>query len=191
MKLSILIRESSKRDDYAKAASRYSTWSPNPDISHVNEKYGSANMSSPWLLERLGTAITRRRQFLTYRMEHHGKLTGDWGEDIDVVVVETPDKIREGKKPAKSIAPTQATTFIPDTFTPEKDGSDIAGSVVSVGSQTSYEATEFAREDGPTKLTVPPPPKWAFPDVPFEYGEPFQCPVCYTEQKVKNKNAWK
>jgi hypothetical protein len=127
MKLSILIRESSKRDDYAKAASRYSTWSPNPDISHVKEKYGSANMSSAWLLERLGTAITRRRQFLTYRKDHHGKLTGDWGEDIDVVV-ETPETIREGKKPAKSIAPTQATTFIPDMFTPETAGPDIAGS---------------------------------------------------------------
>jgi hypothetical protein len=80
-------------------------------------------------------------------------------------VVETPDTIREGKKPAKSIAPTQATTFIPDMFTTEKDG--------------------------PTKLTVPPPPTWAFPDVLFEYGEPFECSVCYTEQKVRNKNAWK
>jgi hypothetical protein len=189
MKLSMLIRESSKRDDYAKAASRYNTWNPSADIGHVEEKYGTvkSGSDSAWLLERLGKAITRRRQFLTYRKEHHDKLTGDWGEDIDVVV-ETPDTIREGKKPAKSIAPTQATTFIPDMFTPEKEGSDIAG---SFGSQTSYEATEFASEDGPTKLMVPPPPKWAFEGVPFEYGEPFQCPVCYTEQIVKNKNAWK
>jgi len=184
MKLSMLIRESSKRDDYAKAASRYNTWSPGADIGHVQEKYGSAKASSDWMLERLGKAITRRRQFLTYRKEHHGKLTGDWGEDIDVV----EETIQEDKELTKTIAPTQATTFVPNMISPERDGQDIAG---SFGSQTSYEATEVASEDGPTKLTVPLPPKWAFEDVRFEYGEPFQCPMCCTEQVVKNKNAWK
>ncbi|KUJ19143.1 uncharacterized protein LY89DRAFT_478685 [Mollisia scopiformis] len=46
----------------------------------------------------------------------------------------------------------------------------------------------------PAKMALqscPPPPKWAFEDVLFEYGEPFQCPICYTEQVVKNKHAWK
>ncbi len=43
----------------------------------------------------------------------------------------------------------------------------------------------------PTMLTVPPPPRLAFPDIRFEYGEPFQCPYCFTEQVVKNKFAWK
>lgn len=184
IKLSMLIRECSKRDDYAKAASRYNTWNPSADIGHVLEKNRSANPSTTWLLERLGKAITRRRQFLTYRKEHHGKLTGNWGEDIDVV----EETIQEDKKPAKTIAPTQATTFVPNMIPQEKDGSDVAG---SFGSQTSYEATEVASEDGPTNLTVPFPPKWAFEDVPFEYGEPFLCPLCYTEQVVKNKNAWK
>jgi hypothetical protein len=190
MKLSILIRESSKRDDYAKAASRYNTWNPGADIGHVEEKHGSAKGGvggSAWLLEHLGKAITRRRQFLTYRKEHHDKMTGDWGEDIDVIE-ETPYTTQEGKKPAKTIAPTEATTFIPNMVLPDENESEIAG---SFGSQTSYEATELASEDGPTKLTIPHPPKWAFEDVLFEYGEPFQCPFCYTEHVVKNKNAWK
>jgi hypothetical protein len=191
MKLSMLIRESSKRDDYAKAASRYNTWNPSADIGHVEEKYGTAKggsgSGSAWLLERLGKAITRRRQFLTYRKEHHDKLTGDWGEDINIIEEEHYTG-QEDKQPAKTIAPTQATTFVPNMIPIDKDGSEIAG---SFGSQTSYEATEVASGDGSTKLTVPPPPKWAFEDVPFEYGEPFQCPFCYTEQIVKNKNAWK
>jgi hypothetical protein len=110
-------------------------------------------------------------------------LTGDWGEDIEVVE-ERPESIQD----AKTIVPTQATTFVPNMVLPEKDSADMAG---SFGSQTSYEVTESASEDGPTKLTVPPPPKWAFEDVLFKYGEPFQCPFCYTEQIVKNKNAWK
>jgi hypothetical protein len=192
MKLSILIRKSSNRDDYLKAASRYSTWNPSPFISHVREKYGSAKGSKEWLVERLGKAIMRRRQFLTYREEHHGKLTGDWGEDLDEVVEE---KGPDAPKLAKTVASTKATTFIVDgnaskKEVSEKEGSDFTAG--SFGSQTSYEATEF-EGDGTvsTKLTVPPPPKWAFPDVPFEYGEPFQCPYCYTEQEVNNKAAWK
>ncbi|KAF4631570.1 hypothetical protein G7Y89_g6549 [Cudoniella acicularis] len=184
MKLSVLIRESSKRDDYAKAASRYSTWNPGADIGHMREKHGTAKWSNDWILKRLGKAITRRRQFLTYRKEHYGKLTGDWGEDIETIQETIPKDVEA----AKTIAPTQATTFVPNLFQPERDGSDVAG---FFGSQTSYEATEFANTDGPTKLAVPSPPKWAFEDVPFEYGEPFQCPLCYTEQVVKNKNAWK
>ncbi|KFY70285.1 hypothetical protein V498_10372, partial [Pseudogymnoascus sp. VKM F-4517 (FW-2822)] len=46
-------------------------------------------------------------------------------------------------------------------------------------------------------LTVPPPPKFAFPTrfgfpkIPFEYGQPFQCPYCFTEQTVENRSAWK
>ncbi|XMA12032.1 hypothetical protein WAI453_004823 [Rhynchosporium graminicola] len=40
-------------------------------------------------------------------------------------------------------------------------------------------------------LTVPPPPSEAFEGVPFEFGHPFQCPYCWTEQTVKGRNAWK
>lgn len=186
MKLSMLIRESSNRDDYLKAASRYSTWEPSPFISHVREKYGSAKGNNGWLIERLGKAIMRRRQFLTYREEHHGKLTGDWGEDLEEVVEE---KGPEVLKLAKTVASTRATTFIVDGNASKKEDVDVTG---SFGSQTSYEATEFEGDSSaPRKLTVPPPPKWAFPDVAFEYGEPFQCPYCYTEQVVKNKAAWK
>lgn len=191
MKLSILIRKSSNRDDYLKAASRYSTWNPSPFISHVREKYGSAKGSKEWLVERLGKAIMRRRQFLTYREEHHGKLTGDWGEDLDQVIEE---KGPDSPKLAKTVASTKATTFIIDGNASQKEVSEMEGSdftAGSFGSQTSYEATEFEGDGtAPTKLTVPPPSKWAFPDVPFEYGEPFQCPYCYTEQEVNNKAAW-
>ncbi|TVY25184.1 hypothetical protein LHYA1_G006052 [Lachnellula hyalina] len=184
MKLSMLIRESSNRDDYLKAASRYSTWDPTSYIGHVREKYGSAKGSSDWLVERLGKAIVRRRQFLKYREEHHGKLTGDWGEILDEVAEE---KGPEKTKPPRTVASTKATTFIVDGNI-KKDGSDAGG---SFGSQTSYQATTYEADGAPTKLTVPPPPKWAFQDVPFHYGEPFQCPFCYTEQEVTNKAAWK
>jgi hypothetical protein len=179
MKLSMVIRSSPVRDDYLKAASRYSTWNPYPDIGHVKEKHGTAKGSKDWLLERLGKAITRRRQFLKYRVEHHKNLSSGWDEEEEEKGID---------KPEKTIASTKATTFIANENVHEKEGSDMGG---SFGSLTSYEATAAGGEGVSNKLTVPPHPKLAFPGVPFEFGEPFQCPYCFTEQTVKNKAAWK
>ena len=182
MKLSIVIRSSATRDDYLKAASRYKTWSPYPDIGHVREKYGSAKHTSDWLLERLGKAITRRRQFLKYRIEHNDKLAGIWDEGGGEESRDKPEKT--------IVASTKATTFVGENALQNvrAEGSD-AGN--SFGSQTSYEATIYDGDGAPRMLTVPPPPKLAFPNVRFKYGEPFKCPYCFTEQVVKNKGAWK
>jgi hypothetical protein len=184
MKLSIVIRSSATRDDYLKAASRYKTWDPYPDIGHVKEKYGRARYSKTWLLERLGKSITRRRQFLKYRTEHHEKMIrmGDDNEGNE-----------KAEKTARTvIASTKATTFVGEGHTVLQNiktaGSEMGN---SAGSQTSYDPTVFGNDDAPAMLTVPPPPKMAFPDVPFNYEEPFQCPYCFTEQIVKNKTAWK
>lgn len=180
MKLSIVIRTSPNRDDYLRAASRYtldSRW----DVSHVQEKHGKSKRQQRWLIERLGKSITRRRQFLKYREEHHLKLAQDW----DVVA----PKDEEGQEVARTVALTKATTFVvlqplPGTG---QDGSDLG----SLGTQTSYAATAIGESDTQPRLTAPNPPKNAFEGVPFQYGEPFQCPYCYTEQTVKNKSAWK
>ena len=98
---------------------------------------------------------------------------------------------KEESKTAKTLAETKhtkaVTTFIAMPKLPDKDGSEVAG---SFGSQTSYEQTMMG---GTTehKLTVPQVPEMAFEGIPFRYGEPFQCPYCYTEQSVKNRSAWK
>jgi hypothetical protein len=104
MKLSMIIRNSPTRDDYLKAASRYN-FESRYDIGHVREKHGSANGACDWLLERLGKAITRRRQYLKYREDHHGKLSRDW-EDFS-----KNNESRKDENPENSIALTKATTF--------------------------------------------------------------------------------
>jgi len=178
MKLSMIIRNSPSRDDYLKAASRYN-FDSRYDTGHVKEKYGSAKGSKDWLLERFGKGITRRRQFLKYREEHHGKLARDW------------DAVEEEKAPDRTVALTKATTFVDiSSVTPQpppRPDSDGGG---SFGSQTSYEQT-VAGENAVSKLSVPLPPNMAFEGIPFEYGKHFQCPYCFTEQIVKNKAAWK
>jgi hypothetical protein len=179
MKLSILVRSSSNRDDYVKAASRYNTWSPYPDISHVRETFGKAKYSQSWLLDRLGKSITRRRQFLKYRDEHHGKLVEERLED------------EVAAKPEKTIASTKATTFIGNNTALQPVQRVESGFEGSIGSLTSYDPTVFEADGAMKMLTVPSPPRFAFPDIKFEYGEAFQCPYCFTEQIVSNKAAWK
>ncbi|KAM0182216.1 hypothetical protein ACHAPF_001103 [Botrytis cinerea] len=173
LKLSMVIRNSPNRDDYLKAASRY-RFDASYDIGHVRDKHGSAKRSADWLIVRLGKAITRRRQYLKYREDHHGKLTRDWD---DAMIIEKEDK---------TIALTKATTFVENTSTAQKDGSDLGS---SFGSQTSYEATVIGESTG--RLNVPSHPRMAFEDVPFQFGSPFRCPYCFTEQVVNNRSAWK
>ena len=178
MKLSIVIRNSPSRDDYLKAAARY-RYDSRFDIGHVREKH-PAGQKNEWLVERLGKAISRRRAFLKYRQEHHEKLSKDWDEIIDEIDQKRPETVAMTKH-------TKATTFIVDSkAVVEKEGSEPG----SFGSQTSYEQTVMG-EGTETRLAVPPLPKEAFEGVPFAYGEPFQCPLCFTEQTVKNRAAWK
>jgi hypothetical protein len=197
MKLSMVIRNSPARDDYLKAASRYH-FDARYDIGHVKEKHGAAKRSSDWLLERLGKAITRRRQYLKYREDHHTKLSKDWGEEavkeVDMAGLEDPPmataKAGKDEKPEKTIALTRltkATTYVWNETMIERDGIDVDQG--SFGSQTSYEPTVAG--EAVHRLSVPPPPIMAFEGVPFEFGDPFQCPYCYLEQTVKNKAAWK
>jgi hypothetical protein len=194
MKLSMVIRNSPSRDDYLKAASRYN-FDSRYDIGHVKEKHGATQRSSDWLLERLGKAITRRRQYLKYREEHHIKLARNWDtaappEEVVVPALEhaRAPTVIEQEKPEMTIALTKATTYVENKTLIETDGG-VDLDQGSFGSQTSYEPTVIG--EAVNKLSVPPPPIMAFESVPFEFGEPFQCPYCYMEQTVKNKTAWK
>lgn len=181
MDISIVIRNTPTRDDYVKAAARGaldSHW----DKRHVEEKFRSAKEGSEWLIQRLGKAITRRRQYLTYRKEHHDKLAKDWDEPAkEVVVVD-----EEEERAPQTLALTKATTYVEAMPAPSTDGIETG----SFDTDTSYQQT-IAGETEDQVLTVPPPPTEAFEGVKFEFGHPFQCPYCWTEQNVRGRNAWK
>lgn len=182
MSLSILIRSSAPRDDYLKAASRYAHLISGPDKSHVWEKFGKAKYTQPWLLDSLGEAITIRRRFLLYRTDHHNRMMGE---------KEKANAVAMNKDARTVVASTKATTFFVGENAIQHvraTSPDFGG---SFGSATSYEPTIFEGEEKVKKLSVPPPPEEAFPGIQFKYEEPFQCPYCYTEQVVKDKNDWK
>lgn len=139
MKLSMIIRSSPARDDYLKAASRYSSYPADWYIKHVQEKHGNAKGSRDWLIERLGKAILRRHQYLMYRREHHDKLSRDY------------EATSHKKDEERTNALTKATTFVGEKVIDNRDGSDVAG---SFGSQTSYEPTVMGEQAQlATKLT--------------------------------------
>lgn len=174
MKLPIIIRNSPSRDNYLKAASRYN-FDPRYDIGHAKEKHRSAKGIKEWLQEQLGKSISRRRQFPKYREAHYGKPVSDWETSAE-----------DGEE--KIIALTKATTYVETATLPwDIQENSEAG---SLGSKTSYDQTVIG-EAAAGILTVPPPPAMAFEGIPFSYGDPFQCPYCYTEQIVRNKAAWK
>lgn len=74
MKVSTLIRKATKRDRYARAAdAKGDPFIPDYDIRHVEDKWPKLQ-SQPWLSDRLGRAITQRRQYLRYCRNHRNRM---------------------------------------------------------------------------------------------------------------------
>jgi len=73
-KVSMLVKKATTRDRYARAASaKDKPYLVEFDIRHVADKFPKAR-EQPWLLQRLGTAITQRRQFLRYCRNHKNRI---------------------------------------------------------------------------------------------------------------------
>ena len=74
MKVSMLVRKATGRDRYVKANQRHDEpFIPQFDIRHVADRFPKAR-DQQWLLERLGGAITQRRQYLRYSRDHKNRI---------------------------------------------------------------------------------------------------------------------
>lgn len=156
------------------------------------------------MVENLGKANARRRDYLKYREKHRGKLARV--RSADAVPDEAIGGIEERLGPAKSsadglsvfeqsatfsIAPassmndTKATTFIaPSLATVDLEDWNITDTRSEDGrSETSY-ATSTG-ETGSNALSVPPPP------VALDAESPFECPYCYMIQCPSSWSEWK
>lgn len=202
-KLSILIRNSSSRDRYAKALSSASKASFNEqfDIDHVGNKFPRLYRDErEWLRERLGKAITQRRQYLRYCREHREKLskileTTNTTEALSkpktsstlLAVQEQQPKVVSDtqtvvSRPTSTLAPTTASTVVPTKFDHleklEEENED------DNRSQTSY-ATSVDEDENDNRLSV----------VRLEEvagtAQSFECPYCWTIQRNNNQPAWR
>ncbi|TGO14890.1 hypothetical protein BTUL_0047g00520 [Botrytis tulipae] len=173
-KVSNLVQVIWDTDDYLKAASLYhSEFDPNVDVCLVREQYGSASGVDDWLITRLGKALTRRRQYLKFIENCPKELLRDC------------DSIAVTEEKSVTAALTKNKISI-DKSTMEQEDESESGD--SQGSQGSDKATSV-RENA-DRLNVPSHPLTEFENVPIQFGVPFQCPYCRTQQVPKDRAAW-
>jgi len=167
-RLSISIRNAPPHDRFKKAHLIGTSHFEASDIRHVHEVFPSA--TDP-VVELLGKAISRRRQFFKYRELHHSKLAYglddlETTEDTGVSTV------------ASSLHAEMKSGFVD----PENAETDILledGASESSWTDTIYSSSAL----GDTDSKIPPLPKDA--------GErPFECPFCFTIVSATSTRAW-
>lgn len=145
-----------------------------PDISHITDKFPKMK-NTPWLAQRLGNQVTRRREIIRYRQHHREGLAN----------------IGDNKRTGRDDTATFATTFqeIESLGTAIAKGKEVATSRMSVfTSGTSYLSDEDSTSTG---RHIPDLPDMRLDGVQLQYGERFECPYCRTIQEVNNRLEWK
>ncbi|KAI1313324.1 hypothetical protein F5Y03DRAFT_161128 [Xylaria venustula] len=166
LRMSITIRNPSRHDRFVGSVSTEMLHYEPFDIQHVGSMFYTIDSA---LAERLGKAITRRRQYFKYREAHHDKLSyGLEGRDHldtapETIASSIPEHLKDGQRAVTS------------TITKPDDGCSESGF-----SQTSYALT-MANDD---RRHIPPLPREAS-------RGPFQCPFCFTIVVITNKLLWK
>lgn len=133
------------------------------DIQHVKEKFGTGNS---YLVERLGRAVSGRRQYLTYREEHHQKLT----KNVEKIGFEEPR--------------TEHTTNSTEASPMPQVLNDVTSTGVGDDSEDALSQTSYATSVNST-IRVPALPKEA------REQEHFECPFCYMIVSIHTTAAWK
>ena len=158
--MSMLVRKPARHDFYILPQSREVSAFKPFDQAHVREKFPEADQD---LVERLGLAITLRRQYLRYRERHHAKLSQ--GLDIGT----------EGSAAPTVMLSDTVVTGVELWHTDSQDKKP-----ASVTSQTSYAPSMLAGG----ALVIPSPPKES------SGGAPFECPYCFVMISVDGTPAW-
>ncbi|KAF5590632.1 zinc finger transcription factor ace1 [Fusarium pseudoanthophilum] len=162
LRLSVSIHNPASHDRFKKASLTDTSDYEPFDVQHVCNKLSEAPKP---VAERLGKAITRRRQYFKYRELHHDKLTSGLELDDDdqtqsTVASSLPKNLKEN-----------------ELISMDKEVDDVSD---AVRSQTSW-ATSVANPDRPKIPALP---------VEAENG-PFECPFCFMMISIASKNHWK
>jgi tetratricopeptide (TPR) repeat protein len=188
-RISIIIRQASPRDRFAKAlAAQQEPFDDRFDIGHVSHKFPILNTKEKeWFKERVGKAITQRRQYLRYARNHRGKLAREpqdlWQpEDACSKINLLPVLSQAGKtnptKPTSTLAPTAASTLrLKNIAIQDNDFQDD-------WSQTSY-AVSLGEDDDEPYLQLP------SLDEVSRGATTFECPLCWTIQDIQKESSWR
>lgn len=157
--LSTAIKNQAPHDQIMAAKETGVSFYEQHDINYVRESYSAL---LPWQVERLGKAISRRRQYFRYRRTRHEQLTFD-----------EPETEVE-KKSTSTLASSIPDELKPQGLREEKEEEQ------EYISQTSF-VTSTSQGDA---RRIPPLPDKA------EAG-PFECPFCYCIIVAHNRQEWK
>ncbi|GAB7335512.1 hypothetical protein MBLNU13_g07860t1 [Cladosporium sp. NU13] len=141
-KVSMLVKKATTRDRYAKAASaKDAAFLAEFDIRHVADKYPKLR-TQPWLLERLGNAITQRRQFLRYCRNHKHRIAH---EQLALFAIppEVERNVESGSDHGRSKADPQESVQFMTRWQNLLDISDIQDSPEDAQYSTATDALPF------------------------------------------------
>ncbi|OJD11712.1 hypothetical protein AJ78_07565 [Emergomyces pasteurianus Ep9510] len=145
------------------------------DIQHVEQKFPNAER---WLVQRLGIAITKRREYLKGRERHHEKLSQGVSATTTALFADNSNT-EAGRRTL--LSETTATSFTGDSAV---FGLHTAGGDADIGpapSETSYALT--VGDD--TNLRLPPLPAEA-----ESKPHGFECPYCYYLISIRGPLSW-
>ena len=175
------------KNRYAKSSNIDISFYEPYDIDYVREKFPDAEL---FLVNRLGKAISKRRQYLRYRELHATKLSRGL-PFRHMVDTENPDIEGTQYQQIETIlSETTATTFVEGSAVgSEHSGMDNAHlgsgvlrrvrSIASVATETSY-ATSAGNEG-----------RMRMPSMPPEAATgAFECPLCHKITFVSNTHSW-
>jgi hypothetical protein len=166
LRLSILIRRRRPRGRLPELDTL--NLDPGLDIRHVKDKFPKTTQS-PWLAERLGICIARRREIMQYRQLHSERL-GKRQDDEEV------GSVREYP------ASTKATTY---------DGTiDLERLSMKPSFRTTTTTFSAFGTNGTEGLSVPTLTDITFNGVELKFDEEFECPYCRTIQVIETQNGW-
>jgi hypothetical protein len=179
LRLSMIIRKKPETDEYVKAASQIPMDS-NIDIIRVGDKFPVANERHIWLRNRLGEAITRRRQFILARKWHQERMQ----QVHEIKVGPDGNTVWTGEK---------ASTYQPIEKLQNHDSYQNTLNKFQSSLQKSH--TEYAdsskgTDENAKVLRTPPLPKRE-DGTRVKYGEHFECPLCRRMQMFEQKGDWK
>ncbi|KAL9116232.1 MAG: hypothetical protein Q9227_000603 [Pyrenula ochraceoflavens] len=170
LRLSMAIHSPAPHDQFMKSINIDTSHFEKYDIIHVRQKFPQAK---EYLVDRLGKAISRRRQYLKYREEHHRKLA----HGVEIT--------------ENSFQDTSCTEVIPQTTVASSLQTALKNMnrldfIEDSGSETGFSgiSTETSASDL-SMLRAPPLPKEA------QDNSPFECPLCFTIISVRNTRSWR
>lgn len=165
-RLSMAIREPAPDSQLKRSITIDKSYYESHDVQHVQAKFGRDD----FLTERLGRAISGRRQYLAYREEHHRKLS----KNVEKLGFEEP----------KTEYTTNSTEATPMPEARETSSTDNASGALVLDDGDNLSQTSYATSINAT-LRIPRLPKNALEQ------EHFECPFCYMIVSIQTTAAWK